>query len=149
MIQCHIQESSITYNLKFNIYFTLPELSAEKILTWNCHVDDSDKGICDIIIGRDILTDLGLNLKLSYPVIEADYEPFKGYMAPMVVLGTYEFKYLNTGNITPKYDFRHYYAEEMHESEQFRTYTKLLRVILHDRYEREYLNKVMKTNAKI
>ena len=135
MIQCHIQESSITYNLKFNIYFTLPQLSAEKILTWDCHVDDSDKGICDIIIGRDILTDLGLNLKLSYPVIEADYEPFKGYMAPMVVLGTYEF--------------RHYYAEEMHESEQFRTYTKLLRVILHDRYEREYLNKVMKTNAKI
>ena len=35
------------------------------------------------------------------------------------------------------------YAEEIHELEQVCTPTKWLSVILYDRYEKEYLNKVM------
>ena len=70
-------------------------------MKWDCHVDDSAKGIYDMVLGRDLLTALGLNLKCSDQVIEADDGPFKGLMAPMVDLGTYEFTYLNTGKITP------------------------------------------------
>ena len=45
-----------------------------------------------MILGIYLLISLGLNLNLSYNVIEADDEPFKGTTAPMVDLGTYEFK---------------------------------------------------------
>ena len=59
----HTQAGSITTNLKVEIYFTLPELSTMKIVMWNFHVDDSSKGRYNMILGRDLLTSLGLNLK--------------------------------------------------------------------------------------
>ena len=55
-------------------------------------MDESAKVRYDIILGRDLLKDLGLNLNLSYHVIEADDGHFKGSTASMVDLGTYEFK---------------------------------------------------------
>ena len=55
MIQYLTQEGSITTNLKLEIYFTLPELNATKIVTWNYHVDESAKGRYDIILGIDLL----------------------------------------------------------------------------------------------
>ena len=58
-----MQAGISTDNLKVKIYFTLPELSATKIVTRNCHVDDSAKGRYYLIVGRDILTALGCNLK--------------------------------------------------------------------------------------
>ena len=54
-----------------------------------------------MVLGRDILTALGLNLKFSDHVIKVNGGPFKGSTIPMFDLGTYEFKDLNTGNITP------------------------------------------------
>ena len=53
-------------------------------------VDDSGKSRYDMILGRYILTELGLNLKMSYYVIKGDDGGFKGYMPPMVDLGKYE-----------------------------------------------------------
>ena len=44
-----------------------------------------------MILGRDILTELGLNLKFFDHVIEAYERPFKGSMAPIFYFGTYEF----------------------------------------------------------
>ena len=44
-----------------------------------------------MILGRDLLTALGLNLKSSEHVFEANYGPLKGSAAPMVYLGKYEF----------------------------------------------------------
>ena len=43
-----------------------------------------------------------LNLKCSEHVIEADDGPLNGSTTPMVNLGTYIFKYLNTGEIKPE-----------------------------------------------
>ena len=63
-------------------------------------MDESAKGIYDIIIGRYLLTALISSLKSSDHVIEADGGPFKGSTAPMVDLGKYDFKYLSTENIT-------------------------------------------------
>ena len=65
-------------------------------------MDDFAKGRYDIILGRDMLTALGLNLKFSDNVIETDDGPLKGFTASMIDLCAYEFKYLNTGNITPE-----------------------------------------------
>ena len=61
---------SIPTNSKVKIDFTLTELSATKIVIWNCHVDDSAKGRYDMILGRNILKALGLNLKFSDHVIK-------------------------------------------------------------------------------
>ena len=64
-MQWHTQAGKITTNLKFRIDFTLTELRATKTVTWNSHAYDSAKGRYDTILGRDLLTSLGLNLKLS------------------------------------------------------------------------------------
>ena len=55
-----------------------------------------------MILGRYLLTQLGLILKFSDHIIESDDGPFEGSTAPMVDLSTYEFKDLNTGEITPE-----------------------------------------------
>ena len=102
VIQWHTQASTITTNLKIKIYFVLPGLSATKIMAWNWYVDDSTKGRYDMILGRDLLKYLGLNLKLSDHVMEAFDGDFKGYMALVVDLIKYELNYLNIGEITPE-----------------------------------------------
>ena len=100
-MQWHTQAVSITKNLKVKIDLTLPKISATKIVTWNCHVDDSAKGRYDMILGRYILKALGFNVKLSEHDTKSDYGPLKGSTAPMIDMVTSSFKNLNTGNITP------------------------------------------------
>ena len=65
-------------------------------------MDDCAKGRYDMILGIYPLTYLGLNLKWSDNVIEVDDGTFKESTAPMVDLFKFEFKYLNTGKITPE-----------------------------------------------
>ena len=55
-----------------------------------------------MILGWYLLSELKLNLIFYDHVIEADDGKFKGSKTPMVDLGTYEFKNLNTGKITPE-----------------------------------------------
>ena len=52
----------------------------------------STKGIYVVILGRYLLTDLVLNLKLSDQIIESKDGPLKGSTAPMDDMGTYKFK---------------------------------------------------------
>ena len=59
----HTQDVSITTNIKVKVDFTLTTLSATNVVTLNCHLDDSDNGRYNIILGKDILIKLGLNLK--------------------------------------------------------------------------------------
>ena len=65
-------------------------------------MDDSARGRYDMILCRDLLTALWLNIKFPKNIIEADDGPFKGSTAPMVDLGVYIFKYLNIGKIKPE-----------------------------------------------
>ena len=65
-----------------------------------------------MILGQDLLTELGLNLKFSEHAIEADYGPFNGSTATIVDLGTYIFKDLNTVKITPTESFTNDHVEE-------------------------------------
>ena len=65
-------------------------------------MDDSTKGRYDMILGRDLLIDLGLNIKFSDNVIEADDGPLKGSKVPMVDMGKYGLKDLGTGESTPE-----------------------------------------------
>ena len=55
-IQRSTQARNITTNLKVKIDFILPAFSARNVLTWDCHVDESDKGRYDMMLGQYILT---------------------------------------------------------------------------------------------
>ena len=66
----------------------------------------------------------------------------------MVELGTYIFKDLNTGKITPEESFTNAYVEEVYESQHVRTATKRLRVILDAKYEKSDLHKVMENQCQ-
>ena len=101
-MQWHMQAGNITTNIDVKVDFVLPSLSATGFLMWKFHVNDSYKGRYYMILVQDILTELGLNLKFSDHFIKVDYGNFKGSTTLMVYLGTYEFKILNTGEITPK-----------------------------------------------
>ena len=109
-MQWHTQNINITTNFKVKVDFTLPALSATNAVMWKCHVDDSAKSRHNMILGQDISTELGLNLKSFEDIIEADDRLLKGSTTPMVNLGTYIFKYLNTGNITPEEYFTNAYV---------------------------------------
>ena len=98
------------------------------------HIDDPAKDVYDIILGRDILTQLRLNLKWYDHFIEADDVPLKGSTSPTVRLGTYIFKYLNIGEIKPEEFFTNAYAEELYDPEHVCNATKRLRVILDAKY---------------
>ena len=101
-----------------------------------------------MILGRDLLTELGLNIKFSKHIINSDDGPLIGDMAPMVDLAAYTFKYLNAGGIKPEELFTDAYAEEVYESAHVRSATKQLCVILYAKYKKSDLHKVMKLRVK-
>ena len=51
VIQWYTQAVNITTNLKVQVDFTLPALSENIVVTWNCHVDDSTKVRNYMILG--------------------------------------------------------------------------------------------------
>ena len=112
-------------NIKVKIDFTLPEISAMNVVMWKCHVDDSAKGRYDMILGQDILTWLGLNLKWSEHFIEVDDWSFKGSTITMVDLVKYLFKDLNIEKITSEEFFTNTYVKEVYDSEHVRTDKKI------------------------
>ena len=58
--------------------FTIPELQDKKLIEWNLHVADN-MGAYDMIIGRDILSFLGIDIKFSNHTVTWEQEsiPFK------------------------------------------------------------------------
>ena len=61
-MQWHTQAGNINTNIKIRIDFTLTELSATNVMTWNFHEGESARGVCAMILGRDKLKELGLHL---------------------------------------------------------------------------------------
>ena len=89
------------------------------IVTWTFQVDYYAKGGYYMILGQDLLTELGLNPKFSEHVIEADDGPFNGSATTLVDLVTYRFKYLNTGKLHLNNHFimltlKNYMSQSMH-----------------------------------
>ena len=90
-MQWYTQAGNITTDLKVKVDFGLPALSAMDVVTWKFHVDKLNKSRYDVILENDQLIELGLNLKFSNHIIEADGGPLKGCTRPMVDLSTYAF----------------------------------------------------------
>ena len=73
-----IQVEKFTTPKKVNIYFFLPEFSAMKTMTWQYHVNESAKGRYNMILGRDLLTYMGLDLKFYEDVIIGSDRTYEG-----------------------------------------------------------------------
>ena len=116
VIQWQTQAGNITTNLKVNLDFSLPALSVKNVGTWKCHVNESAKGRYEMILGGDLLIELVSNLKKSIASSKHNGGPFIGATAPMVDLGSYVFKDLNTGEIKPEDFFTDAYVKEVYES---------------------------------
>ena len=76
---------------KVNAYFCIPEFSAAKVITWKFHMDESTNGRYYMILGRDLLTALVLDLKFSKNVIICGEGPYEGCSAPMMDVSNYNF----------------------------------------------------------
>ena len=62
---------------KTNIKLVLPELDATKSIVWVLHVDDSQKYLWyDMIIGRDLLLELKLDLRFSNYTIKGNGDAY-------------------------------------------------------------------------
>ena len=48
---------------KVNVDFCLPEFTETKIVTCECNVDESTNSRYDMILGRDLITAPGLDIK--------------------------------------------------------------------------------------
>ena len=68
----------MTTRNKVKAQFTIPELQEKRLVEWNFHVADN-MGAYDMIIGRDVLSFLGIDIKFSEQVVTWDYGemPFK------------------------------------------------------------------------
>ena len=58
-------------------------------------MNDSTEGHYNIIIGRDLLTTVGIDIKFSDNAIEWSEGPQQGCTPPMVILNNYDFKPVN------------------------------------------------------
>ena len=58
--------------------FTLPELHEERLVTWKCHVTNGPMNY-NMIIGRDLLSELGIDILFSNNTVIWDHKqtPFK------------------------------------------------------------------------
>ena len=52
VMQWQKQAGNIATNIKVDVDFTLPSISATNGVAWKCHVDDSAKGGYDMILVR-------------------------------------------------------------------------------------------------
>ena len=87
-----IQARKFTTSKKVKIHICLTEFSVTKMVTWKLHVDESTNGRYNMILGIDLLTALGLDLKFSENVIIGGKGPYEGCPSPMVDVSKYDFK---------------------------------------------------------
>ena len=72
-----------------NVYFFLTEFSVTKIVSWKCHVDNSINSGYNVILGRDLLTSLVLDLNFSKNIVTGGEGLYEGYLATMVYASKY------------------------------------------------------------
>ena len=92
------------------------DFSATKIVTWKCNVDRSTSGRYDMILGRDLLTSLGMDLKFYENVIIGGEGPYKGCSVPMFDIRNYNFKSITGKTVKPEEYFINSYVEKCLES---------------------------------
>ena len=79
----------------------LPEFSSIQIITHKCHIDECTNVRYNMILGRDLLTAPGLDLKISENIIIEGKVPCEGCSTPMVYLSNYDFTSITDKTVRP------------------------------------------------
>ena len=96
-----------------------------------------------MILGRDLLTSLGLGLKFFDNVIIGGEGPYEGCSSPMVDVNNYEFKYITDKTVKPEDYFIKSNVNECLESDSAMSSTRRMRRILNSKYIKADLNKIL------
>ena len=72
------QGGNFTISSKVKIGFFLPYFSETKTVTWKFPMDDSSNSSHDMILGRDLLTSLVIDIKFSQNTISGGEGPYNG-----------------------------------------------------------------------
>ena len=86
------QAENFTTSKKLNVEFCLLGFIVAKIVTWKFQVGESTNSRYNMILGRYLLTALGLDLKFYENVIIGGELPYKGYSTSMVGVSNCDFK---------------------------------------------------------
>ena len=70
-----------------------------------------------MIIGRDLLTALGLELKFYDPVIVGSKSPYEGCLSPMVDMINYDYAHLTDKIVKPEESLLNFHVDTYFESE--------------------------------
>ena len=76
------QAGKFTNSNKVNVDFCLPEFSATKILSWKCCVDNSTTIRYNMILGRDLITTLVLDIIFPKILSSVTKDHIKGARHP-------------------------------------------------------------------
>ena len=100
-----------------------------------------------MILGRDLLTAMGLDLKFSENIIIVGEGLYKWCLVPMVDLGNYDFKYLTNKIVRPSESFINLYIDECLGSDSAISSMQRMRRILDNIHKKADINKVMAKNV--
>ena len=93
-----------------------------------------------MILGRDLLTALGLDIKFSENIILGGDGTLKGCSAPIVDISTYDFKPLTDNKVKPEESFINAYVNECLESKGIIISALKIRRTLDVKYQKSDLN---------
>ena len=114
-----------------NVHFILPEFSDKKIINWNCSVTDSKDIGYDMIIGRDMMIELKINLTFDKQKVI-----WEGIEIPMR-----DFNRLRRWNLS-KYEVKAI-IQEMKEPIVTKRATERMIKILDSKYEKADVKQVI------
>ena len=97
----------------------------------------------EMILGRDLLTALGLDLKLSEKIIIGGDGTYEGCPAPMIDLNNYEFKSLTDKMIKPEESFINLYVGKCLKPKSTISSTHRICRFLDTKYKKADLNEDM------
>ena len=113
------------------------------IVTYKCHVYDSAKGRYNMIMGRDLLTTLGLDPKFSDFIVVGVKWLYEVFSAPTVDVRKFYYESLTNKNVKQEESFLDLYVDECFESGNMINLTWQMCIILDAKYKKEYLNKII------
>ena len=96
-----------------------------------------------MILGRDLPTSLGLELKFSDRVIVGSKGLYEGYSAPMVDVINWDYTFLTGKIVKPEEPLLNLYVDKYFELESTINPTQQTRRILYANYKKVDINKVM------
>ena len=79
-------------NQNIKVDFCLSKFSVTNVMTQQYHINDSSECKYNMILGRDLLTDLGLDIFFSKTSISVGDGTYEGWTTPMIEMTTYNYK---------------------------------------------------------